>query len=354
MRSIKFVVPPKSMKSGDDIFSEKTIKELNKFGFDSELIDFWPDKKAELFYKSKLPYIFDFKFYKWFQSEYYLNNYVSNNFTSGDLAWINANLALCNKNSKFEEILKKKGVKVFFHTMDDWTLVKYGKEVIANRLKYLDGLIVSTPLIKQKYNEVFKDINVYYLKEPIDVNRFSVNFEYDNNIPILVWTGSKFNFTKYFPELHEILEKVNKKIKIKFRVISGSKKPEIPNTNYEYEWLPFEIENEDLNLNGCAIGLSNLNKDYYDACKGNYKVKTYLAKGIPVVGTNWGYNLELIKNGENGFLVNSIEEFAEKIILILKNRLVLNNRDLIREHALLNISHEATIPQWIDFFNSQK
>jgi trehalose synthase len=42
-------------------------------------------------------------------------------------------------------------------------------------------------------------------------------------------------------------------------------------------------------------------------------------KGTPVIGGNVGGIRYQIKDGENGFLVSSIQETAEKIVHLLKN-----------------------------------
>ncbi|MCK5084568.1 MAG: glycosyltransferase family 4 protein, partial [Candidatus Pacebacteria bacterium] len=61
-----------------------------------------------------------------------------------------------------------------------------------------------------------------------------------------------------------------------------------------------------------------------------------MAHGTPVIGGNVGGTKELIKNGENGFLVNpgDYKDLADKISIILDN-------DLIREKFIKNGSETA-------------
>jgi glycosyltransferase involved in cell wall biosynthesis len=350
MSNIKFIVPPSSMMSGDDIFSKATVKELSKYGFNAELIDYWPDSKAKLFFNSKIPFIAEFRFYKWIFAERYLKNKVLPRINKGDIVWINANLALCNSKSTFEELILKKGGRVFFHTMDDWTLVKNGKKVLMGRINSGAHILVSTSKIMESYKKVFQEASVTYMQEPININRFTTNTP-EYSPPIVVWTGSASNLTKYFNELNDILTIVNTKTKIKFRCISGRSRPNLPETPYPIEWLPFDYKKENQYLEGCSVGIANLNKTPYDNCKGNFKVKTYLAKGIPVVGTNWGYNKILIEDGANGFLVDSKIEFSEKIISILRGENPsLLSPSKIREKAFNEFSHESIIPKWVSFF----
>ena len=64
-------------------------------------------------------------------------------------------------------------------------------------------------------------------------------------------------------------------------------------------------------------------------------------KGKPVVAGNVGGLKVQIKNGENGFLVNSPEEAAEKLVFLLKNptiakRMGENARETVRKNFLIN------------------
>lgn len=68
-----------------------------------------------------------------------------------------------------------------------------------------------------------------------------------------------------------------------------------------------------------------------------------MASGLPVVAANGGALPELVKDGINGFLVNpfSFQEFAQKIILLLKDknlrkRMAKKSLEIIEEHSVEN------------------
>lgn len=68
-----------------------------------------------------------------------------------------------------------------------------------------------------------------------------------------------------------------------------------------------------------------------------------MASGLPVVAANGGALPELVKDGINGFLVNPVspEEFAQKIILLLKDknlrkRMAKKSLEIIEEHSVEN------------------
>jgi trehalose synthase len=76
-------------------------------------------------------------------------------------------------------------------------------------------------------------------------------------------------------------------------------------------------------------------------------------KGIPVIGGNVGGIRYQIRNGENGFLVSSIEEAAERIVQLIKNdklrhRMGKKAKETVRKNFLLT----RYLEQYLDLFNS--
>jgi len=76
-------------------------------------------------------------------------------------------------------------------------------------------------------------------------------------------------------------------------------------------------------------------------------------KGTPVIGGNVGVIRHQIKDGDNGFLVCSIEEAAERIIQLVKDRQLReemgrNARETVRHQFLMT----RYLEQYLDLFNS--
>ncbi len=78
-----------------------------------------------------------------------------------------------------------------------------------------------------------------------------------------------------------------------------------------------------------------------------------LWKGTPVIGGDVGGIRFQIKDGENGFLVSSIKEAAEKIVLLLKNRKLRDSmgkkgREKVKKQFLML----RLLEDYLDLFNS--
>lgn len=78
-----------------------------------------------------------------------------------------------------------------------------------------------------------------------------------------------------------------------------------------------------------------------------------LWKGTPVIGGDVGGIRFQIKDGENGFLVSSIKEAAEKIVLLLKNKKL---RDSMGEKGREKVKNQflmlRLLEDYLDLFNS--
>lgn len=82
-------------------------------------------------------------------------------------------------------------------------------------------------------------------------------------------------------------------------------------------------------------------------------VSEALWKGTPVIGGRVGGIRYQIRNGENGFLVSSIRETAERMVTLLKDkdmrsRMGLKGREIVREHFLMS----RLLEQYLDLMNA--
>jgi glycosyltransferase involved in cell wall biosynthesis len=351
--NITFWIPPLSFRSGNDIVSPKTTRLLNKAGINTNIYSIWPEYFAKSYYQSIFPSIIEFRIYRYFLNKYFLNTNLKKE-NEKSISWIWANAAITDKEGYFEKKLKEKNNFIIFHFMDDWFTAGYKEHIIA-RSKYVDVFVVPTLKLQKRVLEFLPNARVQLLEEPINVYRFLPNtLSIDKYVkPIIVWTGSLHNFYKASNQLLAILTPLSKEAAFTFRVISGNSRPDF-NPDFEWEWIPYKHETEAANINGASVGIAlSVNKGIYEECKGNYKVKTYLAAGIPVVGSDFGINKSLIKNEVNGYLINSNEECTEKLKLILMNRTLASSlSEGAREYAVSHLSHESILPKWIDFIKT--
>jgi glycosyltransferase involved in cell wall biosynthesis len=132
--------------------------------------------------------------------------------------------------------------------------------------------------------------------------------------PIVGWIGTPTTAT-YLKSLTGVLRQVQERQPFTLRV-SGTTEPiDIPGVAVEnVKWsLPAEVAL----FNTCDIGVYPLTDDEWSKGKCGFKAIEFMACGVPVVAAAVGVNREIIRDGENGFLASSEDDWVEKLTRLL-------------------------------------
>ena len=163
------------------------------------------------------------------------------------------------------------------------------------------------------------------------------------------WTGSS-STTNYLDSIIDICDKVKKKYgkKVNFLFIGADTKilnkinaTVIPYTN--------KTENEDIRK--IDIGLTPLDSSSRSLAKNTYKIYQYMANGIPQVATNIGMNKLSINHNENGFLVDTKDEWYSSICRLVDNEKL---RMSIGKRAITDFNNNFTNKVIDDFIETYK
>ena len=140
--------------------------------------------------------------------------------------------------------------------------------------------------------------NITIIPTTIDENYHIPTSSFSREV-IIGWTGTHTT-VDYLKKIVPDLECLAQRHTFKFLVISNEP-PDffIPNLVFK-QWNEFsEIED----LSQISIGVMPLTNDEWAKGKCGFKALQYMALGIPTVASNVGVNEELIKHGEQGFLM---------------------------------------------------
>lgn len=155
----------------------------------------------------------------------------------------------------------------------------------------------------------------------------------ESHRPQLVWTGSPTT-APYLESLGGALLRLRKRHDFRLRVIGA---PRVFLPGIDIEMLPWRAESEALDLQGAWAGLMPVPDDLWGRGKCGCKALQYMGVGIPVVCSPVGMNTELVRDGENGFLASSEDEWVEKLTLVI------NSAELRRS---LGQSGRQTVEAW--------
>ena len=157
---------------------------------------------------------------------------------------------------------------------------------------------------------------VELLPTVIDIDRYPATP--DSTIPVvphIVWIGSP-STANYLNLLREPLRELARKTPFVLRVI-GAKNVDMPGVDVEIvQWTEAtEVES----IASCAIGIMPLQDSHWEMGKCGYKLIQYMACSLPVVASSVGANLEIVKNGKNGFLATTSTEWVNALEILLKS-----------------------------------
>jgi glycosyltransferase involved in cell wall biosynthesis len=157
------------------------------------------------------------------------------------------------------------------------------------------------------YAKQFND-NVVINPTTIDTehhHRVSKKTKPNNDLIVIGWTGSHSTLP-YLDMLWPVLEEFAKEQKFSFRVISNQPPP------VNYPWLestPWNKETEIDDLATIDIGVMPLTDDEWSQGKCGFKALQYMALEISTIASPIGVNTDIIKDGVNGLMATTAEEW---------------------------------------------
>jgi len=229
----------------------------------------------------------------------------------------------------------------------------------TNSLKYYKRFIVGNRVLKEKLTVKFPS-----LKENRDVlviptcyepsYNLSKTYKLDSEKLTIGWLGSDGN--QYV--LDDIITELNDLNRIKpfeLRVVSG-KIYQNAKANFKITNRKWSLTTEKQELLEFDIGIMPLSGKPHEKGKSGFKLIQYMSVGLVAIASNLGINNEIIKDGENGWLVDvNQKNWNEKILLALQE----NSRwPEIGQNAKNTIvkeySFSANTEKLLEFFSPDK
>ncbi len=170
----------------------------------------------------------------------------------------------------------------------------------------------------------------------------------EQKIPVLGWVGSPTTS----PELNLVVPSLidlHSKAAFVCRVIGGT--PAAIPVRFPIEWRSWSLDGEVAAIAHLDIGLAPMRDTPWNRGKCGLKILQYWAAGVPVVASPVGVYKQMIRDGENGMLAASREEWTEKILALLKNsslrqKMIEGGKRTVVE----NYSVKAIAPKFLSIF----
>jgi L-malate glycosyltransferase len=196
--------------------------------------------------------------------------------------------------------------------------------------KNADAVLTSTDAI-QRYASSFND-NVVNIPISVDTEVYrpgQVSTGQRQKFTI-GWTGS-LSTSPYLHLLDNVLRELSKDFDFRL-VVMGD--PGFSIEGVDVEAIPWRADYEVATIAKFDIGLYPLPDEHWVFGKGGGKALQYMSLGVPTVATAIAYNLKIITNGENGFLVNTESEWKEVIAKLILDKSL---RESIGKNAIQTV-----------------
>jgi len=211
-------------------------------------------------------------------------------------------------------LLKKKSSKLIYDFDDAVYLSRKGSRRFVRILQEVDQVFAGNDVLASKALQINK--NTLCVPTGIDLERFRPA-KGENHSPLRIgWIGSKGNLKN----LHLLtIPLLNLKMDLAFslRYICDSRDRSLEQEGWEY--VPWSRNSEVEALSCLDIGVMPLADNEYNKGKCGFKIVQYMAMGIPPVASPVGVNEAFIKNGVNGLLARTDEDWEKALSLLLSD-----------------------------------
>jgi len=160
--------------------------------------------------------------------------------------------------------------------------------------------------------------NIRIIPTTIDTDKYIRSKSRGNNERVCIgWSGSMTtikHFEYAIPFLKKLKEKYGERIQIK---VMGDKN--YVNRELGIQGIDWSFETEIMELSTFDIGIMPLPDDEWAKGKCGLKGLSYMALEIPTIMSPVGVNTTIIKDGHNGFLADSVDEWVDKISRLIES-----------------------------------
>jgi glycosyltransferase involved in cell wall biosynthesis len=165
------------------------------------------------------------------------------------------------------------------------------------------------------YVRQFND-RVTVVPSTIDLEKYRIERRAVENVPpVIGWSGSQSTLP-YLNLLAGPLRELAREERFRLRVI-GAEGPRVESV--EVESLPWRASTEVADLRAMDIGIMPLPDNGWTRGKCGMKALQYMSLGIPTVCSPVGVNSRIIRDGKNGLLAATDEEWVERLTSLLRS-----------------------------------
>ncbi len=159
------------------------------------------------------------------------------------------------------------------------------------------------------------------------------------------WSGSPTTIA-HFQQIRPALKVLKQQYKERIQILVVGDSSYV-DADLGIQGRPWCLEEEKQVLAGFDIGIMPLPDDEWSRGKCGLKGLLYMAMGVPAVMSPVGVNTEIIQDGENGFLAATIEEWVEKLSMLIEDPQL---RQRLGQKGRQTVEERYSVRAWRDTY----
>jgi L-malate glycosyltransferase len=227
-----------------------------------------------------------------------------------------------------------------------FTLLKFSRK--THTIFRLSHQIIANNSRLASYASSFSS-SVTVIPDCIDTDRYQQKVPESNGVVRLAWIGSHSN-TPNLVLLQEPLRRIQSAHRAPLHFIGAG---EVGLSGVEINIIPWSASTEVGDLQACDIGLVPLVDGGWNHWKSPFKLMQYMAVGLPVISSRIGPAIEMIEDGVNGFLVETEDEWYDRLELLVTDAALRHRMGrAARATAVEKFSTHMQIPRVVALFEN--
>jgi len=210
--------------------------------------------------------------------------------------------------------------KRYILNFDDNVWEKYSRVWLLRR-KYdklcrnAAGVIVANDFLRKRVKKLNE--NIIKIPTALDPEPYQYIAEKNEKFTI-VWVGTPVTY-KYIKAFASVFQQLAKKIDYELLIIAKNELKYDPIDGVNMTFLNWSQDIETFFIPKAHIGIMPLTSDNFSRGKSSFKIFQYFASGIPAIASPVGENKKVIRDGINGFLAESEEDWVNRIVELYEN-----------------------------------
>ena len=178
------------------------------------------------------------------------------------------------------------------------------------------------------------EVPVATVEYPVQTSEYQPHKHRGGRPVVIGWTGTTPE--EYLPPVAAGILEACRATGARFRVVGGSTRPELGELDAFTDWEPWMPDNKFTALEGADIGILPMEDTEPHRGKEPFKLKEYMAWGLPVVASPIGHTPKVLTDGQEGFYATTREEWTANLVNLirdddLRHRMGANGRRLVEE-----------------------